>query len=214
MPVERITIFGAGKVTRKDFKHDMHLSVQRNRLYPTLYQLIKIGSPSKFSVAADFFSRSYDLKICPAFILATLKSVQSAQPLIDAEDLKISKFNFDRLKTLSNRVYRTRKDREEQSRWQVHNEIKGRLFNAEMAPMDRIKVLENEGIITLEANPNAKKPPEPHPTLFDVGEPKEKKTPEPPKRDPVSLGDVLKQGSFFSIEGFGKPVNKKGDKKD
>ena len=214
MPAESVRIFGLGKekIHRSFFKQKMHFLLKNENLYPQLHQLrkiVKIPTATKlvtFEKPVDLQNYMFNHKICPHFLIAVLKTVKSAQPLLDAENKRIAWFDLGRLQTLSNKVYNTKVDRDEKTRWQVFNDTYGNLYNKDLAPMDRINVLIAQGILGIEDKPKSEQQ-QSLPSDKQIGsskKPRKKTVPKP--HDPLIR--ALDQQTLWGIKGF-KPEIKK-----
>ena len=209
MGAERLTIYGAGKVYRHEFKTGLHHELKGRDLYPTLFSLLRI-STVRFGNTGEVGTFMFTKKICPQFLTASLLSIKEGAQALKADGKKIAWFDPDRLRILSNRVHRAN----EGARREIFRDILSRLYNKDLSPLDRLRVLKTEELIGIEELPKAEPRPEQQ-DFFPQDDPKVKKeAPEKgaPPKDPVRLEDLLRQGSLFGIEGFGKPINR-GPKK-
>jgi hypothetical protein len=206
--LETVKILGWGKVGIRTFKSDMHSFVQRNGLYPTMYRLLKVSQPH-FTRPADLYRFMFDRKMCPDFLTAVLRTVESGTPYLDVMNKEVSRFDLHVLVTLSNRVHRQPACDKERARWSVHNTIFKELYNEGIPARDRIKSLVDMGIIELSDWPVPTYPKhlpglEPKPVILEPEEPAPKKPVQ------LSLTDLFMPSSRKTLlDLMGDPVEKK-----
>jgi hypothetical protein len=167
MSAEAIRIFGIKRdpryrIERNDFKDKIHHFLDANKLYPLEHLLINAltythnrrTSFLRISTPAQLASFMYDRKICPHFFGAVLRTLRDAEIYLRESNKKISFFDLGRLETLSNRVYNTliHKDKEERARWSCFEQIKTRLHNKDLSPLENLRALIDEGIVGVEDN--------------------------------------------------------------